>query len=319
MNIPQYEAVPRSADGPQSIALTQTHRLYENGHELRADSAKLGWQHLLMLEYHSPPFSESFAPARDHLLLFMRRGTARMTCTVAGRAVSKQVYPGHMNLVPAGADVVTTIEGSLDTYQIYASADIIDTVLQELGCEQPDALQPQFGIQDQLLAGLVQACAVAMRMPENNSRAYVDHLAWALAAHLVKSCGSRTERRNGTGKISGESLRKLDDYIHAHLAYDLSVADLAKVCGYTRIHFSRLFREAFGIAPYQYRAPRLSRLRSSRTPCFVSCDDRLAAQPSGRRCRDGGRIGRDRHCSRFCIYRSRRSRTQRRAGRARQS
>lgn len=235
------------------VALQQTHRLYECGHVLRADSRLKGWRHLLMLDYHSPSFSATFAPARDHLLLFMQRGTAQMTCTVGGRRVSKTVRPGHMNFIPAGAEVEAKIEGSLDTYQLYASAAMIHKVLEEYGYDHDLALEPQLVMHDQLLAGLVQACAAAMHEPERHAQAYVDRLSWALGAHLVRICYKKPTSQNGlSGKMPVERLRAIDDYIDAHLAFDIGVSDLAKAAGYSPIYFSRLFRESVGMPPYQY-------------------------------------------------------------------
>ncbi len=41
-------------------------------------------------------------------------------------------------------------------------------------------------------------------------------------------------------------------YIAAHLEEPLEVSSLARMAGYTRQHFSRLFKQTMGLTPYQY-------------------------------------------------------------------
>ncbi len=54
------------------------------------------------------------------------------------------------------------------------------------------------------------------------------------------------------GRLSPAAERKVRDYIQAHLAEDFSLSELASVAGLSRFHFSRSFRNTFGLAPRQY-------------------------------------------------------------------
>jgi len=42
------------------------------------------------------------------------------------------------------------------------------------------------------------------------------------------------------------------DYIHAHFADSITIADLAAIAMQSRFHFIRTFKTAFGVTPYQY-------------------------------------------------------------------
>lgn len=42
------------------------------------------------------------------------------------------------------------------------------------------------------------------------------------------------------------------DYINAHLARDLSLAELAEIINISPIYFANLFKQAIGISPHQY-------------------------------------------------------------------
>jgi AraC family transcriptional regulator len=42
------------------------------------------------------------------------------------------------------------------------------------------------------------------------------------------------------------------DYLDAHLAQEIRLADLAQLLDMSQFHFSRLFKQSLGVSPYQY-------------------------------------------------------------------
>lgn len=59
-------------------------------------------------------------------------------------------------------------------------------------------------------------------------------------------------------KING--VQKMQDYIKVHLNEDISLCDLAKACGYSPWHATRIFKELIGKTPFEYiREIRLSK------------------------------------------------------------
>jgi AraC family transcriptional regulator len=54
------------------------------------------------------------------------------------------------------------------------------------------------------------------------------------------------------GALSAPQQARLRRYIEDRLHEDLSVSDLADLCGLRPRHFSTLFRRAFGQTPYRY-------------------------------------------------------------------
>ncbi len=57
---------------------------------------------------------------------------------------------------------------------------------------------------------------------------------------------------NQTGGRDGNFMHRINDYCMAHIDEDISVDELAERAGYSKWHFSRLFREYNGISPLQY-------------------------------------------------------------------
>ena len=241
---------------PESLNTTEIHGIHQRAaHLLRASSEALGWRNLLMLDFHEPPFSATFPPAADHLLLYLRRGTVRLSSRIAGTRSTTTFYPGQLNLVPANADVVVSTEDDFDCLHLYVKSDMVDAVFQEFDRPSDDRLIPRFALRDALLGSLVQACAAEMDAPSMCSAAYTDHLAWALAAQLVQTCSSGApslQPQPLNTPLGAGKLRIVDDYVRSHLAYDIGVSDLAKAVGYSAVQFTRLFKRATGIAPYRF-------------------------------------------------------------------
>jgi AraC family transcriptional regulator len=58
--------------------------------------------------------------------------------------------------------------------------------------------------------------------------------------------------RGRRGGLSGRRLRAVLEYIHRHLAADLTLRDLAAVAHLSPYHFARLFKISTGLPPRQY-------------------------------------------------------------------
>jgi AraC-like DNA-binding protein len=71
--------------------------------------------------------------------------------------------------------------------------------------------------------------------------------------------------------------RLMRDYLHAHCAQDIKVQDLAHMAGISRIHATRLFSVAYGMAPHQY----LNALRVLKAKHLIANGHSLARAAAG--------------------------------------
>jgi AraC family transcriptional regulator len=81
---------------------------------------------------------------------------------------------------------------------------------------------------------------------------------------------------SGPGVLSAAAVEKVREYIHANLAKDISLSELASVAGLSRFHFSRSFKKTFGLAPRQY----LLRSRVERAKTLIAESDPALAELS---------------------------------------
>jgi AraC family transcriptional regulator len=116
------------------------------------------------------------------------------------------------------------------------------------------------GLDDPVIQGLGMALLPAIEHPESAPRMFVEHVLWALRAHLVHRFGGpRAPRRGG---LSSRQLRCTQEFLDAHLGENISLGELAATCSLSAAHFARAFRLATGMPPHRYlMVRRVSRAR----------------------------------------------------------
>ena len=131
-------------------------------------------------------------------------------------------------------------------------------------------LREVFGERDSVLSALLEplrAETMASR-PAAGSSLFVQGLAQSLAVHLLRTYPAPAAEE-ATGAASGLQkrgglpafkLRRVADYLEAHLSEEISVGRLAEEAGLSEFHFSRRFKQTTGVPPLQY----LLRLRVAR-------------------------------------------------------
>jgi AraC family transcriptional regulator len=92
-----------------------------------------------------------------------------------------------------------------------------------------------------------------LQYPCRSQKAYVEALGIALAHELTRlnEAGSAlaSETRGG---LPGWQQKKVAQYIEEHLANEISLLSLAQLVQLSPFHFSRVFKQSFGMPPHRY-------------------------------------------------------------------
>ena len=92
-----------------------------------------------------------------------------------------------------------------------------------------------------------------LQYPCRSQKAYVEALGIALAHELTRlnEAGSAlaSETRGG---LPGWQQKKVAQYIEEHLANEISLLSLAQLVRLSPFHFSRVFKQSFGMPPHRY-------------------------------------------------------------------
>jgi len=84
-------------------------------------------------------------------------------------------------------------------------------------------------------------------------RLYVDLLTQTLIVHLLRSHAAFPVEPHGvSGGLLPTVLRRVQEYVAAHLPDELRLAELATVANISPYHFARLFRQSVGNSVHSY-------------------------------------------------------------------
>ena len=231
------------------------------GGEVLADSATLKWPGLFVRRYRFPRVVDGFlVPATSEPLITCQLdGSAEFQeRDIGGTWIPRQVRRG---------DIFVT--GSKTPYELRWRSPLgaeIDVIHIHLGVDQclaafemvyPDKANTvevtDFFGRDETLAHLSFACAemLSARTADNAKR--VAGLAHLLAIYVAeKYTNVASQRPVYRGGLPIVRLRKIEDYVHAHVSESISIDSLAELAELSAFHFSRVFKQATGITPLQF-------------------------------------------------------------------
>ena len=169
--------------------------------------------------------------------------------------------PGSACLCPRGVAVryLDIAEGSLDMLHLYLPLDLYGM----LDCRDGNAADAGLiytgDIHDPLILQIGAAIADELQTESDSGRMLIESLGMALAARLVHRYARPAVRQEAEAMrvatepgLDGRRLKRVLDYIHAHLESDLSLHALAAVACLSVYHFSRAFKRSTGRPPLRY-------------------------------------------------------------------
>lgn len=111
-------------------------------------------------------------------------------------------------------------------------------------------------------AGLMQLLWSEAVAPHGCSGLFADGAITAISAKLDRLARS-APLTNTTGGLAPWQVRRVTEYLHAHLAENVSLTDLASVAGLSPYHFARAFKQSTGVPPHAFHGRlRVERARS---------------------------------------------------------
>ena len=175
-----------------------------------------------------------------------------------GPWVTSRVKKGSMFLTAAGAPYDfryhTLTPEPYEVVLLFLSVPLFDEALQEVFGENAKNVQlrDMSGFEDPHLVPLLQQLLEEAARPRA-SRLFVRGIAQAIAVHLARKYTAVTVAARGeTSSLPGFKLRRVTDWMEAHLDEEFSLPRLAEQAGMSEFHFNRLFKRSTGIPPSQY-------------------------------------------------------------------
>jgi AraC family transcriptional regulator len=113
-------------------------------------------------------------------------------------------------------------------------------------------LQAGSAVDDPQIAYLLLALRADLASSSPSGRACADAISRAVAYRLLMAHGVSPSPRPSRGGLSQRSLRRVLEFIDAHLDRDLPLKSMADISGLSVDHFARAFRESTGEPPHRY-------------------------------------------------------------------
>jgi AraC family transcriptional regulator len=175
--------------------------------------------------------------------------------SIAGRTVlDGGAMPGTPLIAGPGEPIRCLFRGPCDELHLYAPNDLIAECAHDLPGHEPAQLGCRLApVRDPVVERLAWTLLGADDIRGATGQLYVDCICLAIIARLLSATGRSAS--GGTLKSSALPrwrLKRAIDHVDAHLDEAVTLRDLAKAAGLTRMHFAAQFRAATGLRPHEY-------------------------------------------------------------------
>jgi AraC family transcriptional regulator len=216
---------------------------------MAAETAKATKPCRIEVRFHAPV----------HLLILFEEGARRDGLTsVEGLPRSGlRSYKGKLVFVPSGHEYYDWQEPARLTQAAYFYFDPAALLLESEAGHADVSLPPRLFFEDQGLLDIAIRLKALVEGAEAIDRLYCESLGVVLAHELVRLGSGGTHVQSPVrGGLAGRQQRAVASYIEEHVADHISLSTLAQLARLSPYHFSRAFKQTFGMPPHRFHTHR---------------------------------------------------------------
>jgi AraC family transcriptional regulator len=237
--------------GVEVVRNGRTTRLLSTPAVLSSEAVQ--WHGLALEVLRVPPGLIPDHEHPTHAVHLITNGPVRAELVTSDRTLSGPLAPGTIMLVPRGTRDRFLAEDPIATVSVALHPQLLTQALDATAQRDDIELTPQWNLSDRHIASVLLALRVDLEGGSPAGRLYGESLGTALAVYLARRYAARSvQTRPMRGGLQTYRLRRVLDYIAAHLDQDLSLAALAKTAGLSPHYFVELFRQRMGTPPHRY-------------------------------------------------------------------
>ncbi len=230
---------------------------YTTGRQL-SSSAGRDWRSLLAETWHHKAGRLPDTLPRDTEVAILLSGNSKVSRKGDGQTQISNAKPGTIWLCPAGIEErnICIHDDMHKVLHIFLPALPFDQLMvSELDMDLTgECLRYEGGFQDEFIRQLGVAILDEIEQQSPVGALRVETIGACLTTHLMSRYGSVRKRRlpSTSGALDARRLKRVVEYINAHLAERITLEDLADVSCLSRHHFARAFKKATGKTPHLY-------------------------------------------------------------------
>jgi AraC family transcriptional regulator len=193
-------------------------------------------------------------PLDHHQIALHLGGPKRIRRSGEGPEVSADVALNALTFTSAGRAHSWTTQGPIDFAHLYVQPAKLDRVAEEeFGRDRAQVeLADAIGRLDPLLASVITEMVRELGDVSAGSRLYLDTLLSVTLVKVLRDHSRLDVKRASSHLLSPRRLRRVLDYVEAHLETEIALDDLARVAGASPYRFGQAFRRSVGATPYAY-------------------------------------------------------------------
>ncbi|GAA6617865.1 helix-turn-helix domain-containing protein [Scytonema sp. NUACC26] len=215
-----------------------------------------GWENILVEQFQQPPGEARCLHRNEHTICLSLASRPVRLQQIQGDKIYTGLYAkGDISITPAKTPFFARWHADDSYLQIRIASSFIHKVATEAidinagGLE----LQSEFRTRDRQIESLGMMLLSELKQENFGGKLYIDSLANILAVHLLRQYSTaKSNLEIYKGGLPERQLLRVVEYINEHLSQDIKLADLAQLLGISQFHFSHVFKQSVGIAPYQY-------------------------------------------------------------------
>jgi AraC family transcriptional regulator len=219
-------------------------------------SRNQGWENILVEQYqHQSGEGRTHYSDEHTICLSLASRPVRFLQIKGGKTHASLYGKGDISITPAKMTFFARWEGEDSYLQIRIASGFVQSVARETIDINLDRLEllPEFRTRDPQIEAIGMMLLSELQQENLGRRLYIESLANVLAVHLLRQYSAPKPRLAiYEGGLSQRQLLQVLEYINEHLDRDIKLVDLAQLLGMSQFHFSHLFKQSLGIAPYQY-------------------------------------------------------------------
>ena len=219
-------------------------------------SQNQGWENILVEQFQHPPGEGRSYYSDEHTIcLSLAPRPVRLLQIKGGRTHTGLYGKGDISITPAKMPFFARWDSDDHYMQIRIPSRFIQSVARETIDinSEPLELLPEWRTRDPHIESIGMLLLAELKQKNLGGRLYIESLANVLAVHLLRQYAAPKLRLSiYEGGLPERQVLQVLEYINEHLNQDIKLADLAALLGMSQFHFSHLFKQSIGTAPYQY-------------------------------------------------------------------
>ncbi len=214
------------------------------------------WKNIIVEQFQHPP-GECNCHYSDEHAIYLSLGSCTFSLLQiqGGKNYTGLYAKGDISVLPANTPVFARWDEEDRYLQIRIPSSLIQNVAKQTINMNPDEMEllPKFRTRDPQIKAIAMMLLSELKQENLGGKLYIESLTNVLAVHLLRKYSvSKPDFTIYEGGLTEVQKLQVVEYINENLNQDIKIADLAQLLGISQFHFSRLFKQSIGIAPYQY-------------------------------------------------------------------